>query len=65
MYPAGKLALNICSASALGFPLLRFRAAASAAPSTALVSCAFTTYALPASTATPVKSSSVVRVTAM
>ena len=27
----------------LGFPLLMFRAAASAAPSTALVNCAFTT----------------------
>src|SRR5436309_3414800 len=43
MYPDGKLAWNTCAASSLGLPLLRLRAADSAAPSTALVSCALTT----------------------
>ena len=64
-YPAGKLALKTLAASARGLPLLRLRAAASAAPSTALDNCAFTTYARPESTARPVKSSSVVKPTAM
>ena len=42
-YPGGKFALKIWTASARGLPLLRARAAASAAPSTALLNCAFTT----------------------
>ena len=42
-YPAGKFAEKICAASRLGLPVLRLRAAASAAPSTALVNCALTT----------------------
>jgi hypothetical protein len=43
MKPTGKLALKIRSASPRGSPLFRLRAAASAAPSTAFDSCAFTT----------------------
>ena len=43
MKPSGKFALNTRVASPRGSPLLTARAAASAAPSTALVSCAFTT----------------------
>ena len=43
MYPAGKFALKIRVASPFGSPLLSMRAAPSAAPSTALDNCAFTT----------------------
>ena len=64
MYPAGKFCLKIFVASSLGLPLFSMRAAPSAAPSTAFVSWAFTTYARPVSTARPVKSSSTVSVTA-
>src|SRR6185295_12548456 len=56
--PLGKFALNIRVASSLGLPLLMLRAAASAAPSTAFDNWALTTYALPVSTARPVKTSS-------
>src|ERR1700730_13677822 len=65
MYPAGNLTLNIRVASPLGSPPLRLRAAASAAPSTALLNWAFTTYIRPLSTARPVKSSKPVRSAAM
>ena len=43
MYPGGKFALKMRVASPCGSPLLMLRAAASAAPSTAFVNCAFTT----------------------
>ena len=42
-YPDGKFAEKIFAASFRGLPVLRLRAAASAAPSTALVNCALTT----------------------
>src|SRR3984893_1305418 len=65
MYPSTKFALKIRVASPLGSPPLKLRAAASAAPSTALLNWAFTTYDLPLSTARPVKSSTPVRIAAM
>ena len=43
MYPAAKFCLKIFVASSFGLPLFSMRAAPSAAPSTAFVSCALTT----------------------
>jgi len=64
-YPLGKFALKMRAASPRGSPLFSMRAAPSAAPSTALDSCALTTYARPPSTARPVNTSRTARVTAV